>query len=512
MKGKVYLVGAGPGDYKLITLKALECIRNSDVIVYDRLANTNYLKEAKEGCQFINVGKESSNHLLPQDEINSLIAKMALEGKIVTRLKGGDPYVFGRGGEEAEVLRDEGIDFEVVPGITSAIGGLCYGGIPITHRDHASSFHVITGHPRHDGKETKEINWNALANVKGTLVFLMGIANLKHISENLIKEGKDKDTPVAFISWATRYNQRVVTATLENAYDIAMKEGVKPPTLIVVGSVVNLREKLNFFEEKKLFGQNILVTRSRKQNSSLVEKITDEGGNAIEIPTIKTEIVENNKELENEIINLNTYSYIIFSSKNAVDIFFDKLYEMGYDCRALYNIKICAVGIETARCIRQRGINPDIVPKKYMAEALYEELKDLILKDDKILIPRAKNAREFIVEKLREKCEVKEVITYESVIDLTHKEEAIRVLEEGVIDYITFASSSSVKNFIALIGEENIEKLNKTKIISIGPVTSQTIESFGLKIYKQSEKATINSMIEAISEDKNLLKLGELTC
>ena len=364
MKGKVYLVGAGPGDYKLMTLKGLECIRKSDVIVYDRLANINYLKEAKEDCEFINVGKASSNHLLPQGDINRLIADKALEGKVVTRLKGGDPYVFGRGGEEAEILRNENIDFEVVPGITSAIGGLCYAGIPITHRDHASSFHVITGHPRNDGKETKEIDWKALAHVKGTLVFLMGIANLKHISENLIKEGKDKNTPVAFISWATRYNQRVVTATLESAYEVAIKENIKPPTLIVVGTVVNLREKLNFFEEKPLFGKNILVTRSRTQSSTLVEKISDLGGNPIEIPTIKIEKIENNLELEEEINNLKDYSYIIFSSKNAVDIFFDKLNKMGYDSRALYNIKICAVGAETARHIKTRGINPDIVPKK----------------------------------------------------------------------------------------------------------------------------------------------------
>ena len=512
MKGKVYLVGAGPGDYKLITLKALECIKKADVIVYDRLANINYLKEAKEGCEFINVGKKSSKHLLPQDDINRLIADKALEGKIVTRLKGGDPYVFGRGGEEAELLYKEGIEFEVVPGITSPIGGLCYAGIPITHRDHASSFHVITGHPREDGKETKEINWNALANVKGTLVFLMGIANLKHISENLIKEGKDKNTPVAFISWATRPSQRVVTATLENAYEMSIRENVKPPTLIVVGSVVNLREKLNFFEKKALFGKNILVTRSRKQSSSLVEQIMDLGGNPIEIPTIKTEIIKNNIELENEINELNTYSYIIFSSKNAVDIFFDKLFEMGYDLRSLYNIKICAVGLETAKCIRNKGINVDIVPEKYVAESLYEKLKDIVTCDDKILIPRAKNAREFIVEKLSEKCNVKEVITYESVIDTSYKEEALRIIEDGEIDYITFASSSSVVNFVSLIGKENLSKLNKTKIISIGPITSKTIEDFGLNVYEQSQQATINSMIEAISNDNKLINMGELTC
>lgn len=505
MRGKVYLVGAGPGDYKLITLKALECIRKSDVIVYDRLANIEYLKEAKDNCEFINVGKASSNHLLPQDDINRLIADKALEGKTVTRLKGGDPYVFGRGGEEAELLRDENIDFEVVPGITSPIGGLCYAGIPITHRDHASSFHVITGHPRKDGKETKEINWNALANVKGTLVFLMGIANLKNISENLIKEGKDKDTPVAFVSWATRPNQRVVTATLESAYEVVIKENIKPPTLIVVGTVVNLREKLNFFEEKPLFGKNIVVTRCRAQSSALAEKISDMGGNPIEIPTIKIQKVEDNKELEVEINKIKNYTYIIFGSKNAVDIFFDKLNEMGYDARALSNSKICAIGGETAKSIKSRGVIADIVPKKYVAEGLYEELKDIINENDKILIPRAKNARDFLISKLSEKCYVKEVITYESVIDNNKKNLALEVIEDESVDYITFASSSTVKNFITLIGKENLKKLENKKIISIGPITSKTIEDFGLGVYKEAEVATIDSTIEAISNDNNVL-------
>ena len=305
MKGKVYLVGAGPGDYKLLTLKGLECIKKADVIVYDRLANKNYLKEAKENCEFIYVGKASSNHTLPQDDINRVIADKAKEGKIVTRLKGGDPYVFGRGGEEGELLKEEGIEFEVVPGITSAIGGLCYAGIPITHRDYASSFHVITGHLRDDDKENPEINWNALANTNGTLVFLMGVANLQKISSNLIKEGKSKDTPVALISWATRSNQRVITSTLENVYETAVMENVKPPTLIAVGDVVELRDKLNFFESKPLFGKNVIVTRSRTQSSSLVSKISDLGGNPIEVPTIKIEKIENNIALENEIKNYN---------------------------------------------------------------------------------------------------------------------------------------------------------------------------------------------------------------
>lgn len=505
MKGKVYLVGAGPGDYKLLTLKGLECIKKADVIVYDRLANSNYLKEAKQNCEFIYVGKASSNHALPQDDINRVIADKAKEGKIVTRLKGGDPYVFGRGGEEGEVLVAEGIDFEVVPGITSAIGGLCYAGIPITHRDHASSFHVITGHLRDDDKQNEELNWNALANNKGTLVFLMGVANLDKISSNLIKEGKSKDTPVALISWATRYNQRVLTSTLEDVYETALRENVKPPTLIAVGNVVGLREKLNFFEKKDLFGKSIMVTRSRTQSSSLVEKIADLGGNPIEIPTIKIEKIENNIELENEINKMQDYTYLVLTSKNGVDIFFDKLDEMGLDSRALSNLKVCAIGSATAKAIKERGINADIVPKKFVAEYLYEELKPILNENDKVLMPRAKNARDFLVDKIGEICEVKEVHTYETVVDTSKQEEVLDVLEQGDIDYITFASSSTVSNFVEIIGNDNLDKLKNIKVISIGPVTSATAKELNIEVYKECEEATIDSMINTIIEDKKLV-------
>ncbi|WP_092922240.1 MULTISPECIES: uroporphyrinogen-III C-methyltransferase [Romboutsia] len=502
MKGKVYLVGAGPGDYKLLTLKGLECVQKADVIVYDRLANENYLKEAKPNCEFIYVGKASSNHTLPQEDINRVIADKAKEGKIVTRLKGGDPYVFGRGGEEGELLKEEGIEFEVVPGITSAIGGLCYAGIPITHRDYASSFHVITGHLREDDKENPEINWNALANTNGTLVFLMGVANLQKISSNLIKEGKSKDTPVALISWATRYNQRVVISTLENVYETAIKEGVKPPTLIVVGEVVGLRDKLNFFENKPLFSKRVIVTRSRTQSSSLVEKISDLGGNPIEIPTIKIDKIENNIELENEINNIKDYTYLVLTSKNGVDIFFDKLDEMGLDSRALANLKVCAIGSATAKEIKNRGIKADIVPEKFVAEYLFEELKPMLKSTDKVLMPRAKNARDYLVDKIGEICEVKEIHTYETVVDSTRKDEVLELLDQDNADYITFASSSTVKNFVEIIGEENIDKLNNIKVISIGPITTQTIKELGLNLYKEAEVSTIDGMISTIIEDK----------
>lgn len=499
MKGKVYLVGAGPGDYKLMTLKGIECIKKADVIVYDRLANDKYLKEAKENCEFIYVGKASSNHVLPQDQINEVITKKAKEGKIVTRLKGGDPYVFGRGGEEAEFLLDNNIDFEVVPGITSAIGGLCYAGIPITHRDYASSFLVITGHLKDD--ENDELNWNALANNEGTLVFLMGIANLKKISENLIKEGKSKDTPVALISWATRYNQRAVTATLENVYETAIIEKVKPPTLIVVGDVVELRDKLNFFEKKPLFGKNILVTRARTQSSKLVEKIMDLGGNPIEVPTIKIEKIENNLELEKEIENIKEYNYLILTSQNGVNMFFDKLNLMNLDIRVLSNLKICAIGSATAKELKNRGIIADIVPEKFVAESMYDELRSILKKEDKILIPRGANARDLLVDKLSEICTIKEVHTYKTVLEDENKEEIISLLNEEIVDYITFTSSSTVSNFIDIIGKENIDKLKNVKIISIGPVTSNTAKELGLEVYKEPTNYTINDLIDCIIED-----------
>ena len=455
MKGKVYLVGAGPGDYKLLTLKGLECIKKADVIVYDRLANKNYLKEAKENCEFIYVGKASSNHTLPQEDINRVIADKAKEGKIVTRLKGGDPYVFGRGGEEGELLKEEGIEFEVVPGITSAIGGLCYAGIPITHRDYASSFHVITGHLRDDDKENPEINWNALANMNGTLVFLMGVANLQKISSNLIKEGKSKDTPVALISWATRSNQRVITSTLENVYETAVRENVKPPTLIAVGEVVELRDKLNFFESKPLFGKNVI-----------------------------------------------DYTYLILTSKNAVDIFFDKLDEMDLDSRVLANLKVCAIGSATAKEIKNRGIKADIIPEKFVAEYLFEELKDILKDSDKVLIPRAKNARDFLVNKINEICAVKEVHIYETVLDDSKKDEVLDILNSGEVDYITFASSSTVTNFVDIIGKENIDKLNELKVISIGPITTQTAKSLNINVYNEAEVSTIDGIINSIMNDK----------
>lgn len=536
MTGKVYLIGAGPGDYKLLTLKGKECLEAADVIVYDRLANEDYLGLGKAECEYINVGKASSNHTMPQDEINELLARKAKEGKVVARLKGGDPYVFGRGGEEGEYLFERGIPFEVIPGITSAIGGLCYAGIPITHRECASSFHVITGHLKENSND--EINWEALASLKGTLVFLMGISNLKKITENLLRAGKAKETPVGLVSWATRYNQSVVTGTLETIYAKALEGKVKPPTLIVVGEVVNLREKLNFFEEKPLFGKQIVVTRTRKQSSQLVEMIRDLGGKAIEFPTIEIAPIKENEKLKSALENLKAYTYLVFTSPNAVEIFFEALEETSKDARALAHLKIAVIGEATRKALKQRGICADKMPAKAVAESLADCLKKELTNKDYVLLPNSDSAREYLVDSLEAVCKVDEIPIYHTVPvkDAVEDEqeqapEGIRyitseaissdvkgvVREKGLvaigskallekllkkeIDYITFTSSSTVHHFIERIGKEHVASLGHTKLISIGEVTTKTIESYGLEVYKEAKKATMADLIECMKAE-----------
>ncbi|RKD30623.1 uroporphyrinogen-III C-methyltransferase [Thermohalobacter berrensis] len=498
MKGKVYLVGAGPGDFELITLKGLKVLQKADVVVYDRLVNKKLLKELEKDCELIYVGKKANKHTMKQENINKLLADKAIEGKIVVRLKGGDPYVFGRGGEEGEFLYKKGIDFEVIPGITSAIGGLAYSGIPITHRDYASSFHVITGHLKDD---SKELNWKAISNLQGTLVFLMGMSNLKKITKKLIENGKDKCTSVAVINWAANPNQKVVIGNLENIYEKVQKENIKPPALIVVGEVVKLREKLNFYEKKPLFGKNIVVTRARAQSSSLIKKINELGGNPIEFPTIKIKEIVPNNEFVEAINELRKYNYIIFTSVNGVKIFFNKLFDLGFDTRSLGHCKIVAIGPATAKSLIKWGVKADIIPEKYVGEEIYKELAKVIRTGDSVLIPRSKDARSYLVDSLKKICHVKEIKTYKTVLGNGDKKELLELLDLGKIDYITFTSSSTVKNFIDIIGKDNIVKIKDVKFISIGPITSKTIKDYGLKVYKQAKEYTIDGIIDCILKD-----------
>ncbi|MDU5080658.1 uroporphyrinogen-III C-methyltransferase [uncultured Tissierella sp.] len=498
MKGKVYLIGAGPGDPGLITLKGSSYLKEADAVVYDRLASPRLLEDLKEGCRLIYVGKASKDHTKTQDEINEIIFQEANKGNIVARLKGGDPYVFGRGGEEAEYLYDRGIDFEVVPGVTSAIGGLAYAGIPITHRGIATSFHVITGHLK---DENEELDWKALAVLKGTLVFLMGVSNLQKITENLLKHGKSKETPAAIINWGTTPRQQVLEGNLSNIYEKALKEKIKPPSLIAIGDVVSLREKLNFYEKKPLLGENIVVTREKAHAIDTIKKIEKLGGNVISFPTIKLEEITPNKELEEAIKNISKYSYIVFTSVTGVDIFFKKLLELE-DIRTLAGIKIAAVGIKTANAIRKYGIIVDIIPEEFVAEDLIDKLKEVLTREDKVLIPRAKLGRQELVEELGKVSLVDELVIYDTVKSKESKDEIINAIEDLDSYYLLFTSSSTFVNFVEILGNDSKIILDKGKIISIGPITTKTIEDEGYVVYRQAETYTVDGVLELLMKEK----------
>jgi len=388
MKASVYLVGAGPGDPGLITVKGRECIQNADVIIYDYLASPALLKHARKSAELIYVGKKGGDHTLSQEEINKLIVEKAKAGGIVCRLKGGDPYIFGRGGEEAEVLFNDGIGFEIVPGVTSAIAAAAYAGIPLTHRKLASTVAFVTGHEDPQKEETG-IDWSSLATGIGTLVFFMGVKNLPNISKSLIEHGKPPQTPVALIRWGTTPAQKTVTGTLETIVEKARAAGLKAPAIIVVGDVVNLRPSLKWFEDRPLLGKKIVVTRAREQASDLVRLLAGQGAECLEYPTIKIMPPEDPKPLAQAVRNLSVYDWIVFTSVNGVIYFFEQLFADGKDVRALGQLQTAAIGPATAERLREYGLTSDIVPETYRAESVVKAFEKVKLRGKKILLCHA---------------------------------------------------------------------------------------------------------------------------
>ncbi|WKY44127.1 hydroxymethylbilane synthase [Eubacteriaceae bacterium ES2] len=499
-KGKVYLAGGGCGDPELITVKAMEILKKADVVVYDALVNESFLKEARPDAEIIYVGKRAANHAMKQEEINALLVEKGLEGKLVLRLKGGDPYVFGRGGEEGEDLYDAAVNFEVIPGITSVIGGLAYAGIPITHRDCVSSFHVVTGHLKSNAYDgSSDLDWETLGRLKGTIVFLMGVKNLEKICAELIKNGMDPMMPAAVVHRASTPYQRVVSGNLETIYGIATAEKITAPSLIVVGEVVNKREKLRFFDTKPLFGKNIVVTRSREQSSQLSEKIRELGGNPIEYPTIKI-VPINEDQVDVRIENLKDYSHIIFTSVNGVEVFFDGISRLNKDARVFGDIHITAIGEGTRKALLDRGLAADFVPKKYVGEELVEGLTPLLSADSKVLLPRSKNARIYVAQELSKICSVDEVHSYETVREDLETEDMASLLKEGKVDLITFTSSTTVQYFLEKVGTQNLPYINQTKTVSIGPQTSKKCQELGIEVSLEATVYTIDGMIESILE------------
>jgi len=500
---QVYLVGAGPGDYKLITLKAVECLKRADVVIFDRLVNRRLLDFVQDGAEKIYVGKKCSYHSLPQDQINKLIVKKAKEGKIVVRLKGGDPFVFGRGGEEAEELCKEGISFEIVPGITSAVAVPAYAGIPVTHRNFVSSVHIVTGHEKHE-KTVPNVDFKALANQQGTLVFLMGLSNLGNICQSLISFGKPHDLPVAVISQGTTGNQRKVVGTLADIEQKVKKAHLVPPSIIVVGEVVQLHDRLDWFLKKPLSGKRVLITRTRNQASALAQKIEDLGGEVYTFPTIKIVEPTDYRAIDEKLNSLEVYHWVIFTSVNGVKAFFTRLKNIKKDIRILQGVRVAAIGDATGKALEERGIIPDYIPDKFQAENLAAGLKGQIQKSDRVLLPTADIARQVLQEELVSYgATVDKIDIYRTIPGEGDKNLLLELLRGRKIDIITFTSSSTVKNFIRALGKENIPLLNGVKVACIGPVTEKTALELGVKVDIRADEYSIEGLVQAIVEHED---------
>lgn len=498
MNGMVYLVGAGPGDYRLITLKGKECLEKADVVICDYLADKRLLAFAPENVEYIYVGKKAGNHAMRQEDISQLIADKAKEGKCVVRLKGGDPFVFGRGGEEAEVLKNNGVKFEIVPGVTSAIAAPAYAGIPVTNRKVAVSFAVVTGH-EDPTKGKSDINWEKLSTAVDTLVFLMGVGNLPHITSQLIKYGRSADTPAALVRWGTKAQQEVLITTVGKAAEDVIKHNLKPPAVFVVGNVVNLRSTIQWFDNKPLFGKNILITRARSQASKLTTALEELGANCIEAPAIKIAPPNDNYvSLDNAITKIYDYDWIIFTSTNGVERFFARLNEKNLDTRCLSNAKIAAIGTATADKLKNYGIMADKIPTMFKAEGILEVLKNDIQKDSRVLIPRAQKAREALPIGLRQMGAIVDVAeTYCTKMADTNKDDIKDLLKNNQIDMVTFTSSSTVENLLKLIdGEKTL--LNNVKTAVIGPITAKTCKNNGLKVDIEADVYTIDGLVNKI--------------
>lgn len=503
IKSTVYLVGAGPGDNKLITMKGYELIKKADCIIYDYLVNPELLKFRKNDCKLIYAGKKAGAHTLAQGAINQLLAREAKAYRNVVRLKGGDPFIFARGAEEAVYLSKKKINFEIVPGVTSAIAVPAYAGIPLTERSKNSTVGFITGH-EYPAKPNSGIDWDALAKALGTMVFLMGAGNLGLIVKKLIAGGKPKDTPVALIRWGTTARQKTVTGSLRNIVQLSRKNKITPPAIIVVGETVTLRKELNWFEKKPLFAKRIIVTRTREQASILSEKLEELGAEVMEIPTIKIISQKVDEQLK-RAFSSGEYDWVFFTSQNGVGEFAAFLKRVGKDSRIFGQAKICAIGSETAKSLRNIWIMPDYIPPQFVAEAIVRHFKNRRSQSGRsplALILRAKGARDILPEGLKQiGFEVKIIDLYSVTVP---KESALSLKQalSRQVDFVTFTSSSIVENFIKLLGKDYRHKLRGVKFASIGPITTSALKKFGLEADVEARIYTTDGLVEAMAKGK----------
>ena len=508
----IYLVGSGPGDPGLFTLKGVRCMEKADAVVYDRLAPESLLSYAKPGTQMIYVGKKpGDDQAMKQEEINRTLVELGRAGKTVVRLKGGDPYIFGRGGEEALELIEASIPFEVVPGVTSGVAAPAYAGIPVTHRNVSTSVAFVTGH-EDPTKGRSDVDWKGIAHGADTLVLYMGVGRLKEISSELIDAGRDPETPVAVIRWGTLPEQRTVTGTLSNIADKVAEAKLKPPAITVVGGVAALRESgLDWYERRPLFGRRVVVTRARAQAGELSGSLEELGAEVREFPTIEVRPPEDFGPLDRAIEDLDSFDWLIFTSVNGVGAFLDRLRHHGLDLRAVSRrTRVAGIGPATAEALEGKGLGVDVVPDEFRAEALIDAIDDGSLAGKRVLIPRARVAREVLPDRLREAgAEVVVPPAYETVPMAEGKDRLALELRAGKIDCVTFTASSTVTNFVSAFGAGEAGRLlSGTRVACIGPITAGTARENGLPVHAEASEYTIPGLVSAVV---NLLSMEAAT-
>jgi uroporphyrinogen III methyltransferase/synthase len=495
--GRVFLVGAGPGDPRLITMRGVECLRRADVVVYDRLASPELLAYVPAEAERVFVGKGPRQHTMSQDEINALLVERGLMGRIVVRLKGGDPYVFGRGGEEGLALKAAGVPFEVVPGITSSIAGPSFAGIPVTHRNVASSFAVVTGHEDPTKSETA-IRWAGLAQGPDTLVFLMGVEHLEEIVAKLLEHGRPVDEPVAAVRWATTPDQEVVAGTLADIVERVRSAGLRPPAILVVGKVVRLRPELDWRGRLPLAGLRVLVTRARQQASALSSRLIELGAVPIEYPTIEIQPLDDPSPLDAALREVEQFDWLVFTSTNGVDAFWARLEAIGKDARALARARIGAIGPSTAAALHAHGIVADWLPCEFVTASILDGFRQYELNGARMLLARADIAPPPLADGLREQgAIVSDVSAYRTIPSAESRARLLAALEQHQVDVITLTSSSTARNLVDGIGGR-LDLLQGLTIASIGPVTATTARDLGLQVTVEADVYTIDGLVEAL--------------
>lgn len=497
--GKVWLVGAGPGDVGLFTLKGMQVLLQADVVVYDSLVGQGVLSKIPADVRLINVGKRAANHTMPQEQINQVLVEEALKGNRVVRLKGGDPFLFGRGGEELELLAEKQIPYEVVPGVTSSLAVPAYNGIPVTHRDFCSSLHIITGHKR--AGEPYDIDFDALVRTRGTLVFLMGVKALPDICNALMEAGMDREMPAAILQKGTTAGQKRIVATVATLEEEVKRQGIDTPAIIVVGKVCGLAESFAWYEKLPLAGCKVVVTRPRENSSVTSEKLRDLGAEVLELPAIRTQAAEDKTQLQQALDRIQEFDWIVFTSPIGVRVFFGEMKNARKDIRSLYRARIAAIGQGTKKELEARGILVDLIPPVYDGVTLGKTLCEACRGDEKILLPRARMGSFEILRELEKKPGLKicNVPTYDTFYETSPIIDEKKLFETGEVDCAVFTSASTVRGFAK--AAENLD-FSRVTAACIGKQTKAEADALGMKTW-MAEKATIDSLVDLVVDLKN---------